>query len=654
VIERDRLREAIDRLRAPAPATAARLDKIAAEWDSETGHLWFDRVRCLFVETDGGEATRGRMYTLVGAVEPIGARTRRPGDLAADEVTFEGQLRAPDDPFVGVVYDSLKSVRPLLRGLAGSEPFGSLSRAAGPVGIFPRVAKAALPNLGGDDAASLHAHFRLEGNSRTATGDSIGLAAALVAYTQLLRPEIMRHERFVSSEVAFTGSIAANGTLLPINAATLAVKLERAVFSTVRYVVIPAANEAEARAALAALGARYPRRRLGLIAAERLSDVVENYNIVRSERMCIGQFVARKAVHWGRSIKTEVALLAILLYVLLAITWTRTFAPWWFDHNPVRYEILGKELTLLNAAGERLWATTCQCESILPEFAFVRIVDVDSDADNEVAVLVSQASDCPDNAILRVFDQDGDSLWSRSAIIPGQPAETLLASWNYEVAALSFRDTQNGPVFMTVLNASLNGTRSYIRFFDSVGDPLGWYVHSGYTGIHSWFADSAGRQKLVMQGWNNAYDTKCLFLLDPFSAQGCSPPFNLMSADLMFGGEGNQPAYVLFPLEEISRALGIQHYGAMEPQVVHGRIKVTLLPIPSQPEAQLIYYFDQSLRVEELDVSEQLALSYKGLVSSGALPSKTLSEGIRERYASIRYWTNGGWVTEGELRAAGK
>ena len=159
---------------------------------------------------------------MTGKVELFGKSAR------TDEITFENQIKTPDDPFVGVAYDALQAVRRTFK-VAGLKLQGS---------------------------SFYHAHFSIADSGQTFSGDSIGLAFALLTYTQLLRPEALRLDRFLSGEVAFTGGVDADGRLTAVNDETLGAKVERAFFSPLKYVILPEANADSRQASILTACAR--------------------------------------------------------------------------------------------------------------------------------------------------------------------------------------------------------------------------------------------------------------------------------------------------------------------------------------------------------------------------------------------------------------
>ncbi len=172
--ELNTLKVACDRFKDKRPSLYNILKDVLDAWDSERETLSHERANCLFVEKgDQARSWRGRMRALEGKVELFGK------SATTDEITFANQIVKPDDRFIGVAYDSLEAVRQIFK----TEGFKDKA------------------------AAFYHAHFSIEDSTHSFTGDSIGLAVGLVTYTQLLKPEIMRQERFIAFVFSFTGRV---------------------------------------------------------------------------------------------------------------------------------------------------------------------------------------------------------------------------------------------------------------------------------------------------------------------------------------------------------------------------------------------------------------------------------------------------------------
>ncbi|MCK4460977.1 MAG: hypothetical protein KAW46_04200, partial [candidate division Zixibacteria bacterium] len=412
----DTLRTIYDKYRRDYPGLGTLLQGILAQWEEDALAVEHDRVWCLFVDKDGkGNAATGRMRLLKGTVESV--VTKKKADLIGppDQVAFDNQVKTPDDPFIGVAYDSLKAVRTGLRSA------GFAQRAQG----------------------SYRAFLSIDGSNRTFTGDSIGLAVSLVAFTQLLKPEVMRQERFIASDIAVTGGINAESRITPVNNDSLAAKIERAFFSHVRHVVLPEANLATARDTVKRLSKQYPRRRLRLVSAAHLDDVLNDRNIIRSEKVCLGAFITKKAARYTRATKVQVPLLIGLLAIAFLLyadyypkLWPQSM---WFDWNPEYVRLTETGFEALNKDSVALWDIEFECDSITERSTY-RIGDIDGDGKNEVAFMphAPQTAPCESNASLFAYDHSGDLMWRRNGAIFGEYPGDMIINVQYIPKPIDF------------------------------------------------------------------------------------------------------------------------------------------------------------------------------------------------------------------------
>jgi len=243
------------------------LSEVRDRWEAERECTRDDRALCVLIEEDPNSGTsRGTLGTLHGIIE-----TRKPNSEEAgviDTVTFGNQLRAQDDPLAEVLYSSLKAVRNLPRN------FG----------------------LGDISESGLHGHFSIPGSSGVFTGGSLGFAAAVLTYSQLLKPIVMREHKAIPGSVAFTGTLISSGSIGTVNSSTISDKVRRAFFSHLAVLAIPEANLSEAKTYLDQLTETYPLRRLRLIAFEHFADALTSHDIMRSEKLCFGEFATNEAI----------------------------------------------------------------------------------------------------------------------------------------------------------------------------------------------------------------------------------------------------------------------------------------------------------------------------------------------------------------------
>ena len=591
----------------------AELLNILTEWEGYRESLYQDQALCLFVEKDGrGKAARGRMKFLSARVELF----RKSAPI--DEVTFDNQIKTPDDPFIGVAYDALEAVR----------------------GIFNRG------DFQHKAARRYHAHFNIIGGNHQFTGDSIGLAAALLTYTQLMKPEIMRHERFLSSDVAFTGSIDKEGRLMPVNGDTLTLKIERAFFSPVKYLVLPIDNHAIAQNALEQLSIKYPNRRLLLVGASHLCDLLENRNIIRSEKVCIGQLYARRVVKYTRMTKLQVPLLLCLLYVLICLIHPKAWL--WFDWNPYDVRIVGAGFEVLNADSHVIWSKTFDCGDIGTE-TFWKLGNLDDDPENEVAITPSVMG-CEKNAWLFVYDNDGDTIFSRNTVVIGEYPGDDHKNFNHWPGHIDFVETKQGIVIISRANMSMPA-RQYLRFWDEKGDSLGWYINSGQSGATKDNFKVVNDTCWLFGSFNNRADCACLFALNPFGCFGVSPPYNVPEIpELANVLQGNQLLYILFARSSVN----LQRHEKYNVPILINRVNDSTFKFDISElcdmEHDLLYYLDISFRVFDVGIADRFAKYLESLVDFGAMSELERDTYLDSMLFKVTYWIDSGWVSEGHIR----
>jgi hypothetical protein len=446
-----------------------------------------------------------------------------------DAVAFDSHTAAADDPFVGVTYQALEAVR--------------------------RVAT--YHKLVSRPERPLRADLKVIDSKQHFTGDSIGLGAALVGYTQLMKADVRRHEQKISGEVAVTGVIDAGGRIAPVNESTLPAKVRRAFFSHVRYLVVPQANLGAAQSALDSLLIDYPHRRLRLIGVDFLDEIIDNHNVIRPQRVCPIDYVSRQARRVTRSTWVQVPLLAALLWVLLALVWPKYFDPW-FDWHISDIEVVGNRFRTLNADGQTLWWSP-EYASDLNADMFAKghdvryrryvVLDIDGDERDELILApndVSLRNHLQCYASASRLSSKGRVVWQVSAFDKG--AGTSTRSAIYTILPI---ECDSNCYIMTFACGS-PPPQQQVMTFDTEGNRLsGPLLHPGdVTSRPQAFLDPDTKEPRVAVGCiNNRLNCATLMVLDPFDLRGETPtaPERWRSAE-----PGSQVAFVAFPETPIS------------------------------------------------------------------------------------------------------
>lgn len=625
--ERALLGIAVETLRTSAPKTSQTFRGFLGDWEALSETLSYDRAHCLLVES--GRLTdkpRGRLRELCGQVGPLGSfsiGTSATG-ASADELTFDNQLRTPDDPAVGVVYNALTAVRK--------------SFAAGKAGRRY-------------SAMSFRARYSITGAGGALTGGSIGLASGILAFTGLLKRETLPDERFVSGVAGVTGALDESGAVIPVNDHSFNAKARRAFFSHLKYFVVPSEQAARANLVTEELRKSHPRRRLHVIAAETLEDVLNDLNVVRSEKVPPGRYVTRKIIKYSRATKVQVPLLMAMLWVLLALLWPKLFDPT-FDWNPQYVRVVGNGFEALNADSVVVWDVEYACDPLTTESRW-DIGNLDEDSENEIVFIPHTRSKfCDSRSRVFAYDDNGDTLWAGDCIILNEyPGDTTRFQM-YTPTDARIIQLDDGSIVLTGVNRSVPA-RQHIRFRSASGESLGWYINSGFCKyFHTMDIDLDGEVEVLFRGYNNRMDgCAVLFALSPRSPHGVSPPYEDPDWDLEKVKPGNQVRYVLFPKTDVC-SLYNEPYNNVETLFFDSeslfRVEVTEI---ADKKCGLTYTFDQQIRVTRVYADDVFRGVRNSLVNNGLLRPVDWNTYLIKRRDTITYWMAPGWTTEGQLGA---
>ena len=607
---------------SPTPTNVRKiLDQILTDWQSERESAYHDRACCLFVEKDeSGRATRGRMKTLVGNVELFGK------SAPTDEITFDNQIKTPDDPFVGTGYNSLKAVRQIFK----------------------------LTGLKNQASSFYHAHFHIEDSGQTFTGDSIGLALGLLTYTQLLRSEVQHFDRLLSGEVAFTGGVDTTGRLTPVNDETLPQKIERAFFSPVKYLVLPESNLRIARGHLETLRARYPRRHLILVGADRLGDVIDDHNVVRSEKVCIGKFTAKVVYKYTRMTKVQVPLLLVLGYLLLCLIYPKAWVG--FDWNPAfaRFNLQDNSLDFYNGTSQVVGSYPIKGKLEGENSALQAVADINRDGHNEILFIPPVSDDADERTMLFCCARNGDVLFKKSFVISdlfGDDTSGVLFDPEYVNTVASGGEV----IIVTEVACRSSPARSHIRMWDSACNPVGEYINAGGSKL-CWAEDidSNGVAELFFLNYFDPVPCVSLLVLPLKGAFGASPPYFTDSRSIVRNLGGNELACILFPVTNIAREDIPSGYSQPSVTGLHHNSSQFLdvyVRESSGPAACVLYRVDRNFRVVDVHFTDELISRRNQLVSNKKIPGIDLGAFADSLRNSVKYWKGTSWVTEAQLRS---
>jgi hypothetical protein len=462
-------------------------------------------------------------------------------DGSVDEITFGNRLVGSDDPTIGALYNATSAVRHLHNNTSRGKAVGRV-----------------------------HTHLAIDGTQQAVTGDSLGLATALLLYVQLQKPEIRRIENALGGDVAVTGAVDADGSVRAISNESISAKVTRAFFSPVNSLVVPKENADTAQTHVCDLERQYPNRRLRLVPVGHVSELIQDRNVVRAERVCIGKFVGRKAAKWTRTVKFQVPLLIALLYVLVCLGYPKAWP--WFDWHIARIEIVGNQFKTLNVNGVVLWRSQpfeYELDTAFYHGATTRYWAVDVDDDSKDELFFVHGGDSRFTPSILYYEHYGKVVWRESAVLkttyPGDMKyDQYPEEFFYEGPDFLPLSVGNGRVLVMTSCAASNPWRHQLMTFDSSGLVAGPYLSTGAGSLGAAVVmdiDADSNIDVILSGNSTDIQRVVMLAIDPLHLEGVNPPYSTERYLLSRMPKGSQLRYVTLPESPLSAGTEVYNTG---------------------------------------------------------------------------------------------
>jgi hypothetical protein len=483
------------------------------------------------------------------------------------------------------------------------------------------------------------------------------LAAFAVAYGDSWAGEFHRERRLIGDTVAFTGGINAAGAVQSVSTDSLAFKIKRAFWSPLEYIAVPEANRRDAEAAVDHLRHLHPSRRLRVIGIERPADVIADHNILRPEKVCLGEFAVRKAARLSRSVKVQVPVLVAMLYALLCLVYPKAWVG--FDNNPVSVDVKNSTLVVTNSSGQIVgtysqFATPISdLSSIVDDLGlgperFYLLDDLDGDSITEVVFcpMARQATGEARDGPIHIFHPSRFvrklGIVARIPIhvpsgYPGDDATHAEQTTSYTLRRLlTTGDPELAARSLVCVSAADSPARCQVSSYTYRGDCRGTYLNQGHlagpiAAILQVDVDRDGIQETVLGGVNNRLGEACVVVLDPKRLWGCSPPWdqaNFLASSLP---KGSQERYIAFPKTELTAPpspLNLVITLQFEPAV---GLRVFVSEARGEPQVE--YQFDTLMKPVGVYFGDGFPMVYKRIV--GRSPSPDLADSL---LALVQVW----------------
>lgn len=344
-------------------------------------------------------------------------------------------------------------------------------------------------------------------------GNSLGIALTLSFLEQILNFYNPTYLIKLVEKSAFTGGVDESGKILNTSEDIIKRKVSAIFLSQINSFVIPKLEETYTYFTLAQLKKNYPNRKLKLIPAEDIDDVLNRRDVVdiRKQKLVVrgGKFVKK---NWISAITT--VLLAILFAYLFVMDW---------DHNPASLTTDGNTLFVKNKNGKVIWdksIRTIQTKFIDQNYlnCLARIIDINSDGMNEVLItnqiIKEELGKDPDDS-LRCYSSEGNLIWgyaindevySRREKLSPDYSIRIIDTLTFNGRKSLFLYSSNGPSFSSAVHRIdlKTGTRLPGIFWTS------GHIADGIIRD----IDNDGKPEMIGLGYDNGYKDVVLFVYE--------------------------------------------------------------------------------------------------------------------------------------------
>lgn len=488
-------------------------------------------------------------------------------------------------------------------------------------------------------------------------GSSSDLAVAAVLACAVLRHNNERQQYRVRSGVAFTGGLDGEGNVLPVDGATLLLKVEAAYYSPVGVLVVPRGQMDEAEAHVQVLRSHHPRRLIEIVGVRALGDVFYDLRVIEPERASLPMHAVR--VLWRRRSRT-VALVSSTVLLLLG--------GWYvlgrLDREPMRVAYEGDRLMVLNRYGAAITtipvgeATVIQWEMFTtpwdPQHGYA-FADVDGDGNRDIIYAQNDGARTGGSTELIARSLYNDrQLWARTISpdfdFPERP-DSKAGFFNINDVVVGDVDADSIPDLFVASSHTPSFPGMVQRIAVGTGAVLQTYVSTGHMAdITLADLDEDGSVELFLCGTNNAFNRAYIAMLDARAIDGCSP--HTAAYRCVRPSTGNEKAYALLPRSILGATLGVDQKGngALFVRVDSMKGEVTVCvndnrgnatPVPVKEGIILNFVFDRNMDPVTIITGDSYDRIASWAVEQGLLPEEP-SPAYRERLKrQIRLWRRG-------------
>ncbi len=487
-------------------------------------------------------------------------------------------------------------------------------------------------------------------------GNSLGIALTISFLEEILKFYNPTYLIKLIEKSAFTGGVAESGEILNTSENIIKRKVSLIFFSQINSFVIPKLEETYAYFTLAQLKKNYPNRKLKLIPAEDITDVLNRRDLVdiRKQKVVVrsAKFVKK---NWISAVAT--VLLAILFTYLFVID---------FDDNPESLYSDGNKLFVKNKNGKVLWTLNVNLNiDVLtyPELLknYAMIIDLNGDNENELLFIqtaLDERNVKQGRGTIIYFDKYQKIKWEYTF------QDTVFSEREnlqpvYDAYLIDTTTIENRKVLLSYANNSTSFSSAIFALDLNTGERINntqW--NSGYT----WDAmiidpKGDGERELVAMGADNGLKDAVLWGMKVKNINGyrpTTPDYRIRNFD-----ETKLQFYLRIPNTDYDSLTGTRSMGMLTGTLIYDKInyniRFTTISKVNRATDETVPSFHFSFNIKAMDFEiflvDKFTSKRDSLVAIGKLnPPYTDTKEYKAMIKNnILYWQNSKWLKRKEI-----
>lgn len=482
-------------------------------------------------------------------------------------------------------------------------------------------------------------------------GNSLGVALTLAFIKELLNYHnaVIHFNSPVST--AYTGGLISTGEISSVSEKIIEAKTTAVFFSFIKTFSVPSDDLQPALNTLMRLNERYPERKLRIRAVEDFDDLINRRNLVDIRKIS-------PVVRSGRFLRKHFATVFITLILFIVIMLSGIID---FDKNPAAIAYENQHIKVYNKNKKMLWS---EKSNTIPEFLldgekikkqYAILYDVNDDGKNEIILsnklFGPKMYDTEYNNIV-CYDYNKNLVWRHTFSEVVSTNATTFTS-EYRTKFIDIYELNNRQILFVI--AKNFYFPSAVFGIDIKTGELATEIfwHSGHLDGGLIRKDSAGQKdKLILGGINNGFESACLIVLDikHIAGQALAPP-NYKLKDIP---EVNCLEYILIPPTDYSIATDNRYNHIAREQLVleDNKIRCGVNEEAGSGDtvAMLYYYFNPDFTIAFIETGDSFQYTRDKLVKEGKLspPFTYTEEYFNILKNNIQYWNGKKFVTARE------